>query len=115
MNQLQFIKLGSVWDSTKKDKRGMTYMQGSVEEDINLHKGDRIFIFRQFKKTAKSPVANVMVGIQEPEPIVEEPFKDEVATDPDPWNEPLNIQDSGEPEKEEPKKGGPIVPEECPF
>ncbi|MDD5007290.1 MAG: hypothetical protein PHC68_02670 [Syntrophorhabdaceae bacterium] len=113
---MTFIKLGSVWDSTKKDRRGMTYMQGSVEEDINLHKGDRIFIFRQFKKTAKSPVANVTVGIQEPEPIIEEPFKDEAATtDPDPWNEPLNIQDNTEPEKEEPKKGGPIVPDECPF
>jgi hypothetical protein len=88
-------------------------MQGSVEEDINLHKGDRIFIFRQFKKTAKSPVANVTIGIQEPEPIVEEPFKDDTTTDPDPWNEPLDIQ--GEPEKVEPKKGGPIVPDECPF
>jgi hypothetical protein len=114
MNQLQFIKLGSVWDSTKKDKRGMTYMQGSVEEDINLHKGDRIFIFRQFKKTAKSPVANVTIGVQNPEPIVEEPFKDDTTTDPDPWNEPLDVQ--GEPEKEEPKKdGGPIVPDSCPF
>ena len=68
---MQFIKLGCLWNSAKKDKNGKVYMSGKVTDvdAVSLVKGDKIFIFRRESWGPKSPVATLVLGKSEEERI----------------------------------------------
>ncbi len=103
MNKMNFIKLGALWTSQKKDKWGKSYMSGNVEVDITLHKNDKIFCFQQHKRNLPtSPVANISIGQIEKEPEPEQIIEDQ---GPAPWDEPADVQKDDE----------PTTPEGAPF
>jgi hypothetical protein len=106
-NKLNFIKLGALWNSRNKDKFGRTFMQGTVEADLQLRKGDKIFVFQaQSRNKSTSPVANVSIGQQA---IEEVPEQVEVEQGPAPWDDGQDVPAEGDHKKE------PEVPEDCPF
>jgi hypothetical protein len=74
-----FKKAGALWMSKKKDKYGLPFMNGVIDEAVGLNKGQKIFIFQTdpSKRGPKSPFANIVIGFEgennyEP-PIAPEP------------------------------------------
>lgn len=64
---MEFKKVGVLWKSPKLDQNGKPFYSGVVNEDITLEKGYKLFVFMTDKRSDKSPVAKVMVGIKEPD------------------------------------------------
>lgn len=56
-------KIGVLWTSPKRDKRGQPFMSGIIDEDISLEKGQKIFVFQTdpARRGPRSPNANVLV------------------------------------------------------
>jgi hypothetical protein len=96
---MQFRKIGVLWQAGKKDKNGMSYMNGMVSEDTEIRKGEKLFVFQNVgKRSAKSPVATIVLGREEDiAPIVE-------------------VEDTGVPADEGPSESAePIEDEDAPF
>ena len=74
--KLTFIKIGAFWRSPKKDKKRKSYWSGQVLEDMEMKKGERIFLFQVLRRSERAPELELSIGKEmpvEPEPIVEEP------------------------------------------
>jgi hypothetical protein len=73
-----FKKVGVVWNSKNLDKHGRFFMNGLIDEEILLHKAQKIFIFKTdpAKRGPKSPIATIVVGMEGEQyvpPIAPEP------------------------------------------
>ncbi len=81
-----FKKIGVTWNSKNPDKYGRTFMNGLIDEEILLHKAQKIFIFKTdpTKRGPKSPIATIVVGMEGEQyvpPLAPEP-EDEAMPDP---------------------------------
>jgi hypothetical protein len=89
-NELIFVKAGALWNSQKKDRHGKPYMNGTINVDMVLKKGMKVFIFQVAeRKKATSPVATLSIGYEDEEnpvapEVEEEPMPQPLPDDTEP-------------------------------
>jgi hypothetical protein len=67
---MRFIKIGALWQAVSRS--GSRYMNGKVNEDITLRRGEKIYVFQNTdRKNDKSPTATLMIGRPDDTPPVE--------------------------------------------
>ena len=70
---MKFLKVGALWNSTKKDRHGKPYMNGIIDVDMVLKKGMKVFVFQVAeRKKSTSPTATLSIGYEE-EPVTVAP------------------------------------------
>ena len=86
---MQFVKVGLLWNATKKDSKGRPFMNGKVDRDIELLRGQKIYVFQNsIKPGSKAPVANLIVKIDEEGDVPYEPSAE--VTQVAPESKPVN-------------------------
>jgi hypothetical protein len=55
-----------MWLAEKKDRNGQNYYQGAAWEDFTIHKGDKLYIYKNMmKKGPKSPHINIVLAVRD--------------------------------------------------